>query len=233
MSRVFKAVGTTTYNLEKVLIATACEIAVFGWVSSKKAQQLYTMNDAPHPTSYWVRKYLGDREDSDTQTRIRTMLAESKEKGINLYGFEDEVKEAIEWARVYVDTSSDDSDFFYKLARLARERVVEDRFLGWACALLPTYRRIKKNMNNQSEYIGHIGDDFNEDVVITEIVTNNHNNFCIVKGKVKNTENEVFWYKRNKTDFVLGNTYSLKAKIRQHKVFMGKKETHLTYLKEN
>lgn len=236
ITSMFSAWPDSEFDLKKVLLATICEIELFGWVSRTAANKDWTGQTVA--TSQWVRMHLTDRSAPEVKARIKEMLEKAEVLGINLFSFENEADEAIEWAK-NLDIDLGRKDHYttaYKSASFNRQikhiaqagKVIEHQF-AWACAIIPSFRRWKENQKNPSNHVGTVGDTITLDVVITELIQ--HGSSWIIKGNVYNTTDEVFWWARSQPTIQKAQTIQIEARIKSHDSFAQRNQTKLVGVK--
>jgi hypothetical protein len=217
-----------TYPLEEVLIYTAAEIDVFGWVSATKAWE----NSNLTATKVYVQGYIVP--DPSIQRRRDSLKKSAKEKGVDLFtdAVRKEVLSAIKWAQ-NLDTSS--NTYFWNIRTIAENGYVTYRDFGMACSILPTYRRsLAQGEKGKSDYIGKVGETLTFDgvvIYVNSFPSNYGSGTSTLIKMVDGKDNVINAWVSGSALVVKGDKTKVQGVIKDHNEFRGSKETVIKYVK--
>jgi hypothetical protein len=234
------------YPLDKILLCTACEIAVYGWMSASKSRER-----AVWSTAHWVQHML-DLTQVGIEHRAN-LLAEAKVQGIDLFDpkYKEEVEKAIEWAKtsspamvgIGSTTMVEPTEYQLVIAAIAiAGRVHTAREVATACSILAAYRSTRAHHlpADKSEWVGVPTDPITLKVVVKLIsnvsagpsrwtVVARREPGSMIKGTVVGTTDRVCWFDGQlPTLFLVDETVTIKGTVKRHETFRGIKETRLT-----
>jgi hypothetical protein len=132
------------FFVSSLLVITCAVIRVFGWVSSKVAQEKQCQ-----PTSFYVSQYY--REDKETVKAIGELTDE--DRGI--------AEKALEWIKGKAREELK-GDYMYNLKALCEMETIQDKHISFVVSLIATYRReyerfllAQAEKKEPSSWIGH------------------------------------------------------------------------------
>lgn len=218
------------YQLEKVLMCTACEIAVFGWMSRKLSEVVGTP-----PTKYWVKEILCKTQLG--MQRQKELLSIAKDRDIDLYdpSRSDTVAKAIEWARnLNINSSgltlvSSSQTFEEVVKTIATMGDVDDREFGYAVAILPTYQTLI--VNSASEHLdGALGAPIDLEVTVSKITDDVNRRWWLI-NVLTDDGKKLKWFSKDDpyamSPLFVGKKIRIKGVIDKHEEFRGMKSTKL------
>jgi len=140
----------------------------------------------------------------------------------------DEALKAIEWAE---NVSTQGSEYIYNLHTIATSGAVEQRSLGYAASIVPTFRReLTGDKQGESDFVGKVGD---------------RNDFLLTVDKIHDIDtafgeqyvhimrddlaNVFIWKTKDRLDEK--KKYKLRGRIKEHKEYRDVKQTILTHCK--
>lgn len=215
--------ATPTVELESVLCLTAGWLVANPWVSGAKARESV---GAVYPTSTYIRELLfpGSPNPDYLRSLAATQAAVTDEHKA-------EIAAALAWVAVEAE-KPEASDYILNLGLLVESGVVASRRVGYACSILPTYRRAverqKADAAAASQYVGSVGDK------VTLIVTlaaepRVVGAFGAHLTKLVDAQGNVFtWFASSRIDAAVGERIAIKATIKAHTEFRGSCETQIT-----
>lgn len=212
-----------TYPLEQVLICSACEIAVNGWVSYKDAVD---SGAGVHTTKHMVAQMLlGSGFGREHQAG---MLEQAQLKGIDLFApeFKKSILDVIEWAK----NRKVESDYDAKISTIAFVGVVASNEIGFASSMLMTYQR--EIEGRKAAYVGIVGDTIEERVVVTKI-TSGHGNHGPWHLTISETDagDVIKWFSPNKAEYMEGDRLTIRGTVKKHDEYKGTKSTQFGRVK--
>lgn len=219
----------SSYELERILICTSCEIATFGWVSSKEAHK----EDIISTRTFVLAMLDGTEFGKDRQAQL---LTKAKSIGFDLFdpSVKEEVRDAIHWAAT-IKVENSTSEYERKIKAIAQQQnTVMPRDIGFACSILEAYRRHIKEIAAaaNSNYLGKLKDKV--DVIATVVSMSdgvgNFGPWYMVKYVADSGENLAVFYKEPQ-DTKVGDHVNLTGTVSKQSEFRGKKETVLNRAK--
>lgn len=212
-----------TYPLEQVLICSACEIAVNGWVSYKDA---VAAGAGVHTTKHMVAQMLlGSKFGRDHQAGL---LEQAQRTGVDLFApeFKESILEVIEWAR----TRKVDSEYDSKISTIASVGVVASNEIGFAASMLMAYQR--EIEGRKAAYVGVVGDTIEETVVVTKI-TSGQGNHGLWHLTISETDNGdvIKWFSNKAAEYMEGDALEIRGTVKKHDEYKGTKSTQFGRVK--
>jgi len=198
----------------------------------------------------------------DSVNRRNEIVELAKEQEIDLFSFDEEVKEAIKWAAGLSErppyplattntTAKMLSGQTYEsvICDIAKEGEVQPYLFGFACSILPSYRR--KTKKSLSNHVGVAGQKYDgEGVVIRTKEMQTMIRTAPVPGAPPGTTtalpaavwliavtddsgNEISWWDRGPSagTTAIGDRIKFSGIVKKHDVFMGTKQTTLNRVK--
>lgn len=212
-----------TYPLDQVLICSACEIAVHGWVSYKDAA---AAGAGVHPTKYMVKHMLsGSKFGRDHQA---AMLEQAQKTGLDLFApeFKESILAVIEWGK----TRKVESEYDAKISTIASIGEVADSEIGYAASMLMAYQR--EIEGRKAAYVGIVGDTIEANVTVTKIKTGHggYGDWWLTVSETNNGD-VIKWFSSNRVDYIPGDALEIRGTVKKHDEYKGTKSTQFGRVK--
>ena len=220
--------------MRELLIKTAKVLTLLPWVSKSKARDLDSVATADVVlTELFPPKREQGKDDADRKWTAKVNAAEIDES---------EVDRAIAWVKTE-GSKLDASDYILNLAALVEAEEVSARRFGYACSILPSYRRVVERERVEAARLDeHFGTE-GERVVLTLTVVGDPRTIDSSFGvsylhSFRDAEGRTFkWFGsahlRNtladdSRPVLNGDVVVVKATIKRHGEYKGAKETGLS-----
>jgi hypothetical protein len=194
----------STYLTESVLEHAAANIQKFGF-TPKSAEGI--------PTAIDVVESLG-------YNKHGIIITEDHRKT---------VKDALEW----LEGSESNNDYIFNLKVLCSKKYSNAKYFGFLVSLIPAYYRANKEKKESaaSEWVGTVGEKIKIELTCVHIsgFTGTYGYQSIYLFTDANGNSVV--YKTNAIDFKINESVKLQATIKDHGIYMNKKQTSITRAK--
>lgn len=221
-------------DLRATLVFSNFVISKFGWVSRSKAREKnmngeicdatadIVQNTLLTPPAYWsppIKELMQEWDDT-----------ENKEK------FEQNVEEAIEWIRSTNDETN--SDYMHNLYVVCKNDSFDRKHIGIACSLIPAYLSTKERVEKHTKenanltHVGIVGNKENLLLTVKKFMYwgNNYGVTTAVFFEDPNG-NKVLWKASKDPELQEGETYEIKATVKEHAFYNQKPQTIITRAK--
>lgn len=149
--------------------------------------------------------------------------------------------EAIDWARALTDAEVEASDYLYNLRTIANVGVIEHRTAGYAASIIIAHDkaldRVKaRQALPESNYVGTVGERVVLTLTLKKVIVV-ENDFGVTHIHLFNDEagNDFKWFgskhlrlEWNTPEIAEGETVAVKATIKNHEEYKGRKQTSLS-----
>lgn len=226
-----KSWGIKKTYISQFLTITAIAIRVYGWVSVKAAN---AYNDT-----------IDDDDDDDDRNMMEStsmrvmqqMNARPKYSDEKLENATDADKQMVEDAKAWIMGLDDDSEYVQNLKIIVNDEYIVDREFGLAVSLIGSYQRhLEREANikhdekakQESKWFGQIKK--REEFVLTlsgthefgtEWGTTTIHRFTDEGGNI------AVWFASNGSEMEIGQTYKVKATVKDHDDYKGTQQTIL------
>jgi len=214
--------GEMRVSMKRLLVMSACAVHEYGWMSRAKASA--DPYDPKPATADYVSEYLFPTP--------RTVVPHPDAEDAKLaYG-------ALQWARNLRPRGDGTfSDYEYNLSVITKEKFISPSELGLAVSMVGVYK-INKDKAKQmkvkrsNKYFGEIKKRYELDLKVVSISGFESFYGYTTIYKMACPEGNAFsWFSTsNKVDLDEGETYHVKATVKDHKEWQGRKETMVTRL---
>ena len=223
--------GQSIYDLNVYMAFVVECITRFGWVSGSSARE---------------QRNYGRYVETTADRAFRNMLPDETKEDKKRRDFDfpsdesyDKAKVIIEWARE-LKKREELTDYLHNLSIIARLGYVTWDTHRLAASMANAYevdlrniefkkkKEAEKEQRKRGGYVGEVGKREVFTVTVQRIITF-ENDFGIVKLHIMADEqgNNLVWYSSSKV-LEEGQTYKLKATVKEHKEYSGEKQTVLT-----
>lgn len=213
------------YALDGFLAETAYVVRVAGWRSATKARAEGGAATVHNVLSLF---YSGS---ALTFRKFREQW-ERKYGAVAITDADKELADkATEWAAAV--TPKDDSDYLHNIRIVARTGVVSRRTFGLGASIIGSYKRSVSTENEKkefrkSEYFGTVGQREVFTLTVYGMVDVNSQFGPCTLHKMRDAQGNIaMWFGRG-CGLQIGQTYKLKATVKEHREYQGMKQTMLS-----
>jgi hypothetical protein len=209
-------------DLSTVLAATSVCIRTWGWSSRTLAAQrggTSTADDVAH--------YLFDGPESKELRKDHPITDEDRKAA----------EDAIAWAQTLGGSGSTDYEHNVSLIA-ALEGGIQGRHMGIACSILPAHRRSLElqaeraalEIKAESEWISEVGKRIDIQGVVSGIhyTETDYGTMCILRFLFNDGRDRAVWFTNRNYGLMEGMMVHLKATVKDHALYQGRKQTVLT-----
>jgi len=205
-------------------------------------------------TSAWIRL---DGYTSKTQAREREMVSTAEcvvehygepmriEKAFGMDVFKVEYRDyqlaasTLKWLYEKKTTESHLNDYFYNLYTMAESGEVEYKDFGYIVSLIPSYQRdvAKATEKTRKEHKGEAKDEHFGEIKKREMFnfvcrnkfyTEGYYGVTVIHSFVDEEGREAVWFASKESDIEIGESYKVKATVKEHGEYHGKAQTVVT-----
>lgn len=177
---------------------------------------------------------------STAESALHEIYSKEKDRITPTLADHEEGKKILEWARKFINDSTNLSDYENNLRIILKNDSFETKFKGFVASLYSLYKkefekqvRVKHTSENSvSEYVGTIGE--RSKMTVTVVATKKIETMYGVSTlyRMKDASgNEINWFSTAKIDMQVGSTYNVAAMIDKHQEYNGVKTTYVKRLK--
>ena len=227
--------------LEAVLEIGAALVRTFGYMSSKKAQEVYSQGGAHLPTTAgdtrWILFSSKTRQEMEVP-RNQQLVATAKDI---TPADQKQVKDILTWFAAVPEPEKQANEFMHNLDVIVKSNKVNPRNIGYALALFPVYARAMgmiKSKDDQAkksnEWLGQPGQKLAPTkikVIRTRMIEGPYGSTQIVAMEDPDG-NHLTWFNNSANNMKDGDELTITGTIKKHDTYNGKKQTHIMRVKE-
>lgn len=220
------------FEVKEFLLYVAETIKHFGYVKTQYGMGVYSTRE--RASDY----YMIDNGGNFNFEKRMTLKEEMKSVSFNAQSNKEYVEELLAW----VNNQTTNNNYMHNLQTSCNLKYTNYRNLGILASLFPTYNRelehqvekVKQEEKNKSEqnstYIGNVGDRVDVEVTSCECVTSWDTDFGVTRiYKIVDTNGNVYTWKTSK--WLEDEVTKIKGTVKEHKEYRGVKQTELTRCK--
>jgi len=227
--------GTQQFDLAYILTLTAVAIADFGWTSKGAAEAAGDEDRVRVPTVSHVTDHLFPRSWQGrygvTEHTPKLRDAEPEETA--------DIADAIAWAASHDALS--DNDYLQNLGVLARAEIAPANRLGLVCSMLSSFRRdrdrteakrVEREATPESNYFGEVKVRADYELTVTGSTSwESEYGVTYLYFFTDAAGNRAKWFASREQELETSERYTIKATVKAHEEYEGRKETTLTRAK--
>lgn len=224
--------GERIFDLNTYMAFVVECIERFGWVSQSHAREQMEYYDRYIEATAWraIRNLLPARNKHEQERKDFEVPSEASIE---------KAKVIVEWAKALKDRP-DLNDYLHNLTVIANNGYVTSNKMAFAASMANAYQMELDNIEYQarkakekaekpvSQYVGEVGKRMEFTVTVKKVLKF-ESRFGVTKFHIMEDEdgNNLVWYASNE-QLDEGETYKLKATVKEHKEYNGEKQTVLT-----
>jgi hypothetical protein len=221
----------TNYELVRYLSIVACVIEVKGWVP-RSAACPEEGRDATADIAFDV--LVPPRNPTPQERRIY-------EEKVAKYRTSDKHKEEAKKAAEWMLEQNPDNEFIHNCQAIVRSETVNYKTCGFAAAVVSSYQRSQERLKLKerefaalnNEYIGQVKDKIETEVTLKKVRGFDGQWNTVWMHEFRDNEGHVIIWMSNagKLDYDIGEKFTIRGTIKQHKLYNDLKQTQLIRVK--
>lgn len=227
--------GSNNVSLVYFLSFISLAIRTYGWVSRTRARDM--MDVTATANEFWHLERLSHPRESEDERLAENFKAKYGYAPIPTDADRELAQAAIAWA-LALEERGDLNDYLHNLLVVARTNVVDFKVTGLAASMIPAYQRATDQLAQReaaakrapSQHFGTVGK--------REVFTLTLVRLIITGGGMygpsylhifeDTSGNRAKWFASSDSGMLEGETYEVKATVKQHGDYQGQQETVLT-----
>lgn len=213
------------YSTLSILTVARHIIKNIGYLPKSKC-----VDDSDLPTSQLVREYLG-------YTLVYTDWLKPRLKHELSEQDAEHCQDALQWAASLPDEKTAVNDYLHNIKILAADKAISSRNIGYLVSILPMYEKHLQTQKEQelgqaSAYVGEVKKRATFILtLISKKELETYYGLSTLHTFTDSKNNSLVWFKSGYSELELDKVYTLKATVKEHKEYNGKKQTVLTRCK--
>lgn len=226
----YERCGVASWDIDMFLAMSSAAVRSFGWTSRSAARDSF---DGKVATADIVVAHLSAKTHDDNWAEMDKKLTPAKREA-------DRASEALQWCLTHVP--AEDNDYLTNLRLIAQTGRVTSRHAGYAASMLIAHAKFEERQlesqrredRPESHHIGSVGERLTLKVTCEKIIETVSDWGCTgIHKLVDEAGNDLTWFASGSSEWIdEGATITVKATIKSHDAYNGRKQTVVNRVKE-